>query len=172
MISDETMIQKGAMALAKRAQQIRNEIWEATNRPHLKRDPDVFAARAWPTFSLDSQVVIEAIRAPAEAAKKAEEALAKATSIADGFHREAVSNDEDSVPAWKLYADEAKEHIAAVIQAESDRCFMIAQAAARKAAEDKIRLSVDGRNILSQLAEERQKLAEDIASQIAEGEQP
>lgn len=39
------------------------------------------------------------------------EAVAKAMAQADGFHAEAVSNDEDSVPAWSLYIAMARAGI-------------------------------------------------------------
>ncbi len=57
-----------------------------------------------------------------------------------------------------------------ITKAERERCFIIAKNAEARAAEDKIRLAVGGSNILSQLAEERQKAAADIAARIMNGE--
>lgn len=45
--------------------------------------------------------------------EKIVEAVAKALAQADGFHPDAVSNDEDSVPAWSLYMDMARAAIEA-----------------------------------------------------------
>lgn len=106
------------------------------------------------------------------------------TQIAEDIMRAAREVGAAAYPGsqWKhmrdLYASGAYdthpvvEAAKAAILAETNRCFFIAKRSASKAAEDKIRLAVGGRNILSQLAEERQKVAEGIATQIAEGEQP
>lgn len=45
--------------------------------------------------------------------EKTIEAVAKALARADGFHPDAVSNDEDSVPAWTLYVEMARAAIKA-----------------------------------------------------------
>ena len=58
-----------------------------------------------------------------------------------------------------------------ITEAERGRCFIIAKNAEARAAEDKIRLAVGGSNILSQLAEERQKAAADIAARIIDGDE-
>lgn len=42
------------------------------------------------------------------------ERVARALSIADGMHPEACSNDEDEIPAWTLYVDDARAAIAAM----------------------------------------------------------
>lgn len=42
------------------------------------------------------------------------ERVAKALSIADGNHPDACSNDEDEIPAWTLYVDDARAAIEAI----------------------------------------------------------
>ena len=42
------------------------------------------------------------------------ERVARAMSVADGFHPEAVSNDEDGEPAWKIYEGMARSAIEAM----------------------------------------------------------
>ena len=42
------------------------------------------------------------------------ERVARALAAADGFHPDAVSNDEDEVPAWKLYVKVAVSAIEAM----------------------------------------------------------
>lgn len=42
------------------------------------------------------------------------ERVARALSVADGMHPEAVSNDEDQVPAWTLYIQDARAAIEAM----------------------------------------------------------
>lgn len=42
------------------------------------------------------------------------ERVARALSVADGMHPDAVSNDEDEVPVWKLYVKDAKAAIEAM----------------------------------------------------------
>lgn len=42
------------------------------------------------------------------------ERVARALSVADGMHPEAVSNDEDQTPVWTLYVDDARVAIDAM----------------------------------------------------------
>lgn len=42
------------------------------------------------------------------------ERVARALAIADGMHREAVSNDEEEIPIWTLYVEDARAAIAAM----------------------------------------------------------
>jgi hypothetical protein len=42
------------------------------------------------------------------------ERVARALAVADGMHPEAVSNDEDQVPVWTLYVDDARAAIEAM----------------------------------------------------------
>lgn len=42
------------------------------------------------------------------------ERVARALAAADGMHPEAVSNDEDQVPGWTLYVDDARAAIEAM----------------------------------------------------------
>jgi hypothetical protein len=60
------------------------------------------------------------------------ERVARALSVADGMHPEAVSNDEDQVPAWTLYVDDARAAIEATNYATLETALRTIQSAVPK----------------------------------------
>jgi hypothetical protein len=76
------MIEKVARAMMRLAQEQRNAVWDATNRPHLKRDPEA-VSDGWQIFEREARAAIEAMKEP------------DADMLADGMDRYARHDDAE-----------------------------------------------------------------------------